>query len=302
VISVIIATHNRQVSLRKCLESVYLQTALPDEIVVVDDASNPPLTEDIFLGCPEKIRVKLIRNIESKKASGARNVGIENASGKYIAFLDDDDEYLPRKIERVLHCIVENDFPDVIYHAANVTLIREGISYKTRPKVPSDIFFQEMLVSNIIGGTPMVVCKKEALQMAGGFDENMPALEDYELWLRMAKTGCRFFLLDEILTNYFYITGRCSVSKDIKNNSQARDLIYSKYNSEYAMLSKKEKLKNREAVAIDDLQRFLLNYAYWCSVKSAAKIFFIRPGFNNGLRFFIVLLGVKMSFMARSWT
>jgi len=302
MISVVIATHNRHSELKKALESVYAQTFFPYEIIVVDDASTVAVTEEVFSNCPTEIKWTLIRNQCPEKASGARNIGIKNSSGEYIAFLDDDDEFSLNKIHIISRFVVENNFPDVVYHAAKISLVQENISYVTNPKSYSkNEIFKAMLVRNEVGGTPMTVCKRSALLMMGLFDETLPALEDYELWLRMAKMGCSFAALNDILTNCRYLTRTNSVSKNISANSDARKLIYKKYAADYDVLERGLIVKHKEAVEVDELQRYLLNYNYWDALKTSVKIFFISPDLKNLARLFVVSLGSKMSFRVRAW-
>jgi len=302
MITVLITTHNRHAILGKCLQSVYMQTVLPHEIVLVDDESNPPVGVEIFESCPAEIKTRLIRNERSRGASGSRNAGIRYATGNYIAFLDDDDEFFPEKVHRIKLAIIENNYPDFIYHGAEIIMKNEGVSYITCPKTfHFSVFFQRMLVANEVGGTPMVVCKTEALHEVGLFDESLPALEDYELWLRMVKNGCSFVALKEALTKYFYLAGSASVSKHVANNARARRLISEKYRDDYALLDKGALVRWREAIEIDNLQRFLLNHNYLRAVGSSVKIFGIRPRLTNLLRFFVVIFGSRAAFRVRSW-
>lgn len=302
MISVVIASHNRIDSLRLALESVYQQTELPNEIVVVDDASTIKVPQDIFINCPHQIQTQLIRNETSLKASGARNVGIKNATSDYVSFLDDDDQFMPTKIEEISDLIKKENLPDVIYHAAKITLVNERISYFTKPgSYSSKTFFNEMLISNKVGGTSMVIGKKSALLSVGLFDQSLPAIEDYELWLRLAKNNYRFVALDKVLTKYFYKTKALSVSKDFDANYLAREMIITKYADDFSKLTFLEKLKMKDAYRVQELQRHLLNYNYFKSIAAAIKMFLFYPSVKNSIRIAIVFLGSRFSFKVRSW-
>ena len=210
-ISVVIPTHNRPDGLAAAVKSVFNQTLQPKELIVVDDGSNPPVTEDVFTGCPAGLTTKLIRNEHPKGANNARNRGIVEATGEWIAFLDDDDEFFKDKIAAVSEVIAEKgDAIDLIYHPAHIFMVNEGVSYISKPKkfLPEDDVFRQLLIKNHIGGTSMVIARKEALVKAGMFDEQLPALQDYELWLRMIKGNCNLYMIDMPLTRYHHKTNR----------------------------------------------------------------------------------------------
>lgn len=302
MISVVIATHNRIDDLKSALLSIYAQTRLPFEIVIVDDGSRPKVPDDIFAGCPVNVRRQLIRNEVALKASGARNVGIKAASGLYIAFLDDDDQFLKNKIEMVTEFIEENNFPDVVYHPARINMVNEGVVYTTNPpEIKGDLIKNKILIGNVIGGTPLVISKRSALIEAGLFDTDLPALEDYELWLRMALRDYKFSRISSVLTECFYTTRKDSVSKNVSANNSARLMILRKYKKVYQELSGKEEKRRNEAVLVDDMQRLLLNYQYGSSVIAAISVLRCRFSLKNLLRVFVVMAGPKAAFKVRSW-
>lgn len=189
VISVVIPTHNRLDGLKKSLESLLRQKQLPDEVIVVDDGSRLAVEYSVFEGFPTQVKCILLRNDEPKGGNNARNQGVMAASGDYIAFLDDDDQFKPNKVEVLQREIAKNASVDVFYHPAHIHMLNEGVSYISKPygfSQDEDVY-RSLLVQNRIGGTPMVTVRKQALLDVGLFDEQMPAMQDYELWLRLAK-------------------------------------------------------------------------------------------------------------------
>lgn len=302
-ISIVISSCNRPEGLSQALESIYRQTQTPYEIIVVDDASNTPISVSIFAKCPKSIKTQLLRNKKSKKSSGARNIGILASTGEYISFLDDDDQFYPEKLEIIYPFILKNNFPDIIYHAAHIIMVNENIEYITSPKnYTQDIFFNKMLISNCVGGTPMVVAKRESLINAGLFNEKLPAIEDYELWLRMAKMNFSFTLLDEPLTQCFYFTKTMSVSKNFEKNLEARLMIEYIYKQDIEQLTPDEKKNRLESISFDSLQRSLLIYDYVGSLKQSLQIFLKNSSIKNFFIFIITLFGSYVTFKVRSWT
>jgi len=243
MISVVIPTHDRISDLRKALQSVYNQTVLPVEIVVVDDGSSPPVTENIFADAPEKIKTLLLRNETSQGGNNARNRGIEAVTSEWIAFLDDDDEFMLNKIESIIQCIKENKNVDIIYNRAVINMVNESVSYLTPylNSIPDDELFRILLTKNVIGGTSLVSGRRMALMRAGNFDENLKQIQDYELWLRCAKSGCKFKALNAPLTNYKVLTDRDFTSKSLERYNESWAYIEAKYHSDFSALTKAER-------------------------------------------------------------
>jgi GT2 family glycosyltransferase len=214
-ISVLIATHDRPQDLRRAIASVFGQTLLPAELVVVDDGSTPPVSLE-GLAMPEGLALRLIRNARPAGPARARNIGIAAARGAWIAFLDDDDEFKPDKIAAVARALDRmEDSADLLYHPAEIVMVNEGVRYTSRLRAPDPAhgMYRELLVRNIVGGTPMAIARKATLEAHGAFDESLGALEDYELWLRLARHGARFCMLPQALTRCHYTTAKASVSK-----------------------------------------------------------------------------------------
>jgi glycosyltransferase involved in cell wall biosynthesis len=243
-ISVVIPTHNRPDGLTASVKSVFNQTLLPKELIVVDDGSEPPVTKEIFNGCPDGLIAKLFRNESPKGANNARNRGIKEASGEWVAFLDDDDEFFKEKIEVVSKVIAEKgDAIDLVYHPAHIFMVNEGVSYLSRPTCfsPHDDVFRRLLTKNHIGGTSMVITRKSSLLSASMFDEQLPALQDYDLWLRMARMPVRFYLVSKALTKYHHVSKSISTTKSLESVNNARKIIDKKFEEEYLKLTIKEK-------------------------------------------------------------
>src|ERR687886_939602 len=109
-VSVIIPTHNRAAFLHSAITSVLNQTFQDLEIIIIDDASKDH-TREVIANFNDT-RIKVIHNQVSKGAAGARNIAIMNSSCEYIAFLDDDDEWLPEKL-KIQVCLLDHSLPEV---------------------------------------------------------------------------------------------------------------------------------------------------------------------------------------------
>jgi len=273
-------------------------------LIVVDDGSNPPVSEKVFAGCPSGLSKKLLRNDSPKGANNARNRGIRAARGEWIAFLDDDDEFFPEKIEVVSKAINKKVSPvDVIYHPAHIFMVNEGVSYISKPTgfSPEDDVFRKLLIKNHIGGTPMVVVKKAALLNVGLFDEALQSLQDYELWLRLAKNNQSFHFLNSVLTRCQYITKKKSISKSLKVNRESVKFIEKKYADDYrSLLNNNDKKLHRAWVYDMQIHKSYLNKNYWRPVLLNLKALheLKMPKYLYGT--FISFLGAKNVFKLRA--
>jgi glycosyltransferase involved in cell wall biosynthesis len=295
LISVIIPTHNRQQDLKKALASVFCQTVLPCEVIVVDDGSKPKVTRDIFANAPEDMQTTLLRNKEPKGAPHARNRGIKAAKGTWIAFLDDDDQFKPHKIEKIVQHIKENPECDLVYHPAEIHMVNENVSYISNPRkfFPEDDIFRCLLIKNEIGGTSMVIIKKNILLNAGMFDDRMPALQDYALWIQIARVTTHFSLISIPLTKYHYISKKSSISKSINTNQNAIRLIEDKYIEEYKYFSDNEKIMHEQWKWKMLVHKSLLNGNILLACKFQFKRFLHSPSIYNLLSICIIFLGLK---------
>ncbi len=269
-ISVVIPTHNRTDNLIEAIKSILAQEVLPDEVIIVDDASQPPVELGLLPEYQDKIALKIHRNSISKGANFSRNIGIQKATGQWVSFLDDDDLFLPEKIKNLKSVILnEEQNIDLIYHPAIICMVNEGIDYISKPKDfnnDKDIF-KSLLIRNQIGGTSMVTVNRQKLIEVGMFDAILPALQDYELWLRLAKNKADFFYINQPLTKYQYVTTYKTISKNIDANLEARNYILDKYKDDFEMLNDDEKKANYEYSIRSHIRRYILNKNKYAAAK-----------------------------------
>ncbi len=180
-ISVIIPAHNRAWALPAAIASVREQTFENFELIVVDDGSVDNTRE--LVGHYPDIRYL---GLESNQGvSVARNRGMELARGRYLCFLDSDDTWISTKLERQWNWMQAN--PESVACYTDEIWIRNGVRVNPRNKHRkySGNVFRECLPLCIISPSSIMMCR-ETLEALGGFDENMVACEDYELWLLLA--------------------------------------------------------------------------------------------------------------------
>lgn len=183
-VSVIIPTYNRGWTIGEAVDSVLAQDYRDFELIVVDDGStdNTPQVLDAYRGA-----IKVFRQ-ENKGVSAARNRGISETSGRFIAFLDSDDLWLPQKLSRQVEFF--NTTPDALICQTEEVWIRSGVRVnpKKRHKKPSGMIFEPSLALCLVSPSAVMI-RRSLLEIVGNFDEALPACEDYDLWLRIS---CRF--------------------------------------------------------------------------------------------------------------
>lgn len=184
--SVVIVTKDRAELLFRAIKSVLNSKLKPLDIVVVNDGGTPPdLTSIDFYG----VRIKLINNPESKGANFSRNLAIEESCCDIVFLLDDDDAFSENPFEKRLTMMTSDENIGLSYTGARVVKSNslENISRTIRPKKFKDVFYELLSQGNVIGSTSRVAIRKEHFFKAGKFNEDLACLQDYDLWIRLAK-------------------------------------------------------------------------------------------------------------------
>lgn len=184
-VSVIIPTFNRLSLLPSALESVFLQDPAPREIIVVDDGSEDGTSEWLR----DIARDGLLAVRQERAGPGpARNRGARLAGGKYLAFLDSDDRWLPGKLAAQVRFLKEN--PEYRVCQTEEIWIRDGkrVNAGRRHAKPSGWIFEECLKLCLISPSAVMI-ERDFFWDLGGFDPAFEVCEDYELWLRAALAG-----------------------------------------------------------------------------------------------------------------
>lgn len=179
-ISVIIPTYNRYKFLKRALSSVYAQTYMPKEVIIIDDGSTDN-TSQIQIDFPHANYIYQ----ENAGVSSARNLGIKNSTKEWIAFLDSDDEWHLDKL--AWHVEFHKNSPEILMSYTDEKWIRDGVEIKVHKKYQKyggDIF--DKCLSHCIIAPSATLIHKKLLDRVGVFDESLEVCEDYDLWLRVA--------------------------------------------------------------------------------------------------------------------
>lgn len=193
-VSAIIPVHNRVDYLKPCLQSVFGQTRVPDETIVVDDCSTNSIAEHLdLLDLPRGVR--MIRTDRNRRVSGARNWGWRHAGGDLLAFLDSDDLWEPYKTELQVRYLREHPDAAGVYGAMRA-FFPDGRTQLWAHDRPSYVTAGSALLDcNISVQTLMI--RREALEQIGGFDEDFGILDDQDIAIRLALQGLRIDFLAE---------------------------------------------------------------------------------------------------------
>lgn len=176
LVSIVMPTHNRVDLLKRALKSALAQTHSELEIIVVNDASSDGTAD--YLKSVADERVKHLNLLNSHGACFARNEGIRAAKGQYITFLDDDDEYLPERIE-----LLTKAYNPKFAYAASAHFYIHQNGRRELVNFRRNITTEDMLLRIETGNT--ILTETYKIRDLGGFDENLKSSQDYDLWLRL---------------------------------------------------------------------------------------------------------------------
>jgi len=185
LVSVVVPSYNRPTALLDSLTSVEEQTYPNVEVVVVDDASEKPVDEvldkDSF-----SYPITVVRHEENQGASAARNTGIDRLDGKFVAFLDDDDIWEPRKIEEQIDRFQEaSDDTGVVYTGMRF-IGEDDESLRTHIETVEGDVTKELLRRNFVGSFSTVMVRLEAINDTGTLDQRFSCWQDIEWYIRLS--------------------------------------------------------------------------------------------------------------------
>lgn len=196
-VTVVIPTYNRAHFLKHTISSVLAQTFSDFELIIVDDGSTDN-TADIVKQFSDP-RIRFIPLGKNCGGNYARNQGIKSAHSELIAFLDSDDEWLPNKLELQINCLQNNNS-----HNANIIYCAYFQYYEsTKRKIIITGSYEGNVFHHLLQGwcpaLSTFIIRRSSLLEIGGFDENLPSFQDYDLFLRLAKNNSIFAVISEPL-------------------------------------------------------------------------------------------------------
>ena len=193
-ISVVIPVFNRKQLIERSINSVINQTYPPDEIIVIDDGSIDGTYDLIKKNYPQVILI----HQENKGVSAARNVGITIAKGKWIAFLDSDDEWFPEKLEEQINYLkINNSYK--ICHTDEIWIRNQvRVNPMKKHKKYGGKIYNKCLPLCVLSPSSIII-HKEIFDDVGLFDEKLPVCEDYDMWLRICYKYEVLFLNQKLI-------------------------------------------------------------------------------------------------------
>ncbi len=297
LVSVVINSRNGNKYISKTIQSVLNQTYKKFEIIVFDNMSANPIKNSIKFDDP---RLKIIRTEEDLTLGQARNKALKYISGEYVTFLDDDDYFMPNRLQRCVERLKENDNIGMLYSNAHVYTEGENKAYKKYScKMPSGNIFDNLLENNFILWASNFF-KSEVLLDSGDsvFDDNFNIIEDYDIYLRVLIAGFDINYIDECLVVKRYHDKNYSIQHDsdiefelnvlIKKHKLTRIQERNIFNIIYATnamsswrtgnkiksrinLKKLMKSKKRNKAAFIYILTFILNYSTFMKFFAAFK-------------------------------
>lgn len=187
-VSIIIPTYNRAAVLITSIQSVLQQTYTDFELLIVDDGSTD--NTDIIVESIHDNRIRYLKIPENKGVAAARNEGIRQAKYDYIAFQDSDDHWKPEKLEKQMAFLKQKPGTGLLYCPYECQKADGSTILVPDHNIPSEEkqgnIYRYMLLRNTIG-TPSVLLRRQCLEESGLFCEALTCLEDWELFLRIAK-------------------------------------------------------------------------------------------------------------------
>ncbi|MDC0546330.1 glycosyltransferase [Gammaproteobacteria bacterium] len=198
-ISVIMPTFNREVLLKRAIDSVLMQSITSFELLIVDNFSTDN-TEEMISSYNDR-RILYFKNRNNGVIANSRNYGIKLAKGNYVAFLDSDDWWEPNKLEKSLSKLNKFD-ADLVYHDCYIR--GKDINKKTHCRQLDNPAYYDLVLNGNTLVTSSVVIKKESFKDIYFSESTLKAgWEDYDLWIKLAKKGLKFLHINQPLANYW---------------------------------------------------------------------------------------------------
>lgn len=279
LVTVIITTYKRPKFLNRAIDSVLNQTYKNIELIVIDDNNRNSLyrtqTEKVMSRYQENSNVKYIKHSYNKNGAAARNTGLKNAHGTYVTYLDDDDYYLPEKVERQVDFLTKH----LEYKAVYCGWERDGL--EETPLNEGDLSYEILSGKMTLRTNTIMMDKKISIEI-GGWDEQFQRNQEAVYLLRYFKNGHKIGSVPEVLVKYD-ITDRSNASNPQQNEEDF--LFFLKNHKEIIENLEQKGTGKKSSIYINRyrgvLNTYLANKDYLNSLKMYLKGVRISPvGFN----------------------
>lgn len=279
MVSVIIPTYNREKTICKALNSVLNQTYEDIEVIVVDDCSTDN-TESVIKSIEDN-RLKYIKLSKNSGACHARNVGISNSHGDFIAFEDSDDLWHADKLEKQLRVLNENNV-DILACSYNQYIETYEHFKKVMPALEESGFLEpNILLRQSIIGTPTIIGRKHVFDEFQ-FDENLPRFQDFDLVIRISDKY-QIYMMKEPLVDAF-----------VQNDSISRSLS-KMINAQSLILNNNKRILGKYPDALIYHYKRLVSYKSLSGnrcTKECIDIFKHQKTFNNFIKIILSMIGL----------
>ena len=182
LVSAVIPAHNAEATIGEAIESALTQPQC-NEVIVVDDGS-ADRTPQVVSGFGDRVRLV---SQENKGVAAARNVGLAQAGGRYVGFLDADDVWCEGKIEAQLRALESHPAAGVCFTGAYRVDSRLKVLDEIHAHVPEDMTAALLWKCAVAGSASSVIARRELCLQAGGFDESLSQCADWDFWLRLSR-------------------------------------------------------------------------------------------------------------------
>ncbi|MEK7480994.1 MAG: glycosyltransferase [Patescibacteria group bacterium] len=273
LVSVIVPTYNRAHTLARAIASVLAQSFNDFELIVVDDGSTDNTKE--IMARFHDARIQYVK-IVHQGAAAARNKGIEMAQGDFVAFQDSDDEWLPEKLAAQVDMMRQSP-PSVGVVYTGFTKITKSGAHKEYPPASlmrkEGALLVELLLDNFIT-TQAALVRISCLRAVGGFDERLYGMQDWELWIRIAKQWEFAYVPRKLVITHY---SPFSISTDRKGRLKAKEIIFWKHR---ALFLRYPLIAMRHAYTIFRNKMLLLQTAFFLPFFYAAFPLLFLFAFN----------------------
>lgn len=286
-VSVILPTYDRPQRLRNSLSSISRQAYDNLEVVIVDSGDYQQTARAIS-DIQQKSGRLSIRHISQppKGLGAARNLGISKAMGEYIAFIDDDEVWHPRKtINQITKLRSAGPEFGMIYGGSHIRFIHGSRLYTRLPKHEGNIY-EDLLVRNEIGNISSVILEADVIEHVGGFDNRLEIVEDWDLFIRVAKDYKITFVKEAFTTKTL---GNDTLMRNVENWAKYRKMVLDKYQDE--LTSRKLLTKAKAARHKDIGKQHCLNGDIREARSNFSKSFSISPEIGTVVLYIISLSG-----------
>ncbi|BAL23277.1 glycosyltransferase family 2 protein [Azoarcus sp. KH32C] len=234
LVSVVIPTYNRAHAIGACIDSVLAQTLQHFEIVVVDDASRDDTRARVEAIADPRIRY--VAHAQNRGGAAARNTGVRVAGGDFIAFLDSDDSWAPRKLEQQIALLGDRGPEYGVAYTWFIGRDKEGHEVSRSDHSLDGRVADTLLVANYVGTFSSIVVRRDLLEQVGGLDEGLRSCQDWDLSIRLSRVT-KICCVNEYLVSYLHNgADKHRISSNPASLIQGHRRMLEKFADDYARL------------------------------------------------------------------